>query len=102
MACDMRRPFVTRRAFGKPVESDRSADEVRALSAGANKEEPEVDPEKAPAVMVHSVLSINERLERITEVTVVGPINHSQEMLKRTVLAKLDYVLAKKAAPPRR
>ena len=39
----------------------------------------------------------------LTEVTVVGPINHSQEMLKRTVLAKLDYVLAKKAAaPPRR
>jgi hypothetical protein len=39
----------------------------------------------------------------LTEVTVVGPINHSQEMLKRTVLAKLDYVLAKKAAAsPRR
>lgn len=38
----------------------------------------------------------------LTEVTVVSPLNHSQEMLKRTVLAKLDYVLAKKAAPPPR
>jgi hypothetical protein len=38
----------------------------------------------------------------LTEVTVVGPINHSQEMLKRTVLAKLEYVLAKKAAAPQR
>jgi hypothetical protein len=31
----------------------------------------------------------------LTEVSVVGPANHSQEMLRRTVLAKLDYVLAK-------
>jgi hypothetical protein len=39
----------------------------------------------------------------LTEVSVVGPLNHSQEMLRRTVLAKLDYVLAKKAGtPPRR
>jgi hypothetical protein len=39
----------------------------------------------------------------LTEVTVVGPLNHSQEMLKRTVLAKLEYVLAKNAGtPPRR
>jgi len=27
-------------------------------------------------------------------------VNHSQEMLRRTVLAKLDYVLAKKAGKP--
>ena len=39
----------------------------------------------------------------LTEVSVVGPVNHSQEMLKRTVLAKLEYVLAKKTGtPPRR
>jgi hypothetical protein len=39
----------------------------------------------------------------LTEVTVVGPLNHSQEMLRRTVLAKLEYVLAKNAGtPPRR
>jgi hypothetical protein len=36
----------------------------------------------------------------LTEVSVVGPINHSQEMLKRTVLAKLNYVLTKKAGTP--
>ena len=36
----------------------------------------------------------------LTEVSVVGPVNHSQEMLRRTVLAKLDYVLAKKAGKP--
>lgn len=29
----------------------------------------------------------------MTEVSVMGPANGSQEMLKRTVLAKLDYVL---------
>ncbi len=50
---------------------DRSTDEVRALTAGGIDEEPETHPEKAPAFMVHSVLTINERLERIAEVTVV-------------------------------
>ena len=40
--------------------------------------------------------------ETLTEVSVVGPANHSQEQLRRTVLAKLDYVLAKKAAAPQR
>ena len=50
---------------------DRSTDEVRALAARGSEEEPETDPEKAPAFMVHSVLTINERLERIAEVTVV-------------------------------
>jgi NhaP-type Na+/H+ or K+/H+ antiporter len=49
----------------------RSSDEVRALSAGGDNEQQELDPEKAPAVMVHSVLTINERLERVAEVTVV-------------------------------
>jgi len=49
----------------------RSPDEVRALSAGGDNEQEELDPEKAPAVMVHSVLTINERLERVAEVTVV-------------------------------
>jgi hypothetical protein len=38
----------------------------------------------------------------LTEVSVVGPLNHSQEMLRRTVLAKLNYVLAKKAGTPPR
>jgi hypothetical protein len=39
----------------------------------------------------------------LTEVSVVGPVNHSQEMLRRTVLAKLEYVLAKNAGTtPRR
>lgn len=32
----------------------------------------------------------------MTEVTVMGPANGSQEMLKRTVLAKLEYVLNRK------
>jgi sodium/hydrogen antiporter len=51
---------------------DRSTDEVRALTARRiEEEEPATDPEKAPAVMVHSVLTINERLERIAEVVVV-------------------------------
>jgi hypothetical protein len=50
---------------------NRSADEVRALTEGGIKEEPETDPEKAPAFMVHAVLTINERLERIAEVAMV-------------------------------
>jgi NhaP-type Na+/H+ or K+/H+ antiporter len=50
---------------------DRSTDEVRALTARGSGEESETDPEKAPAFMVHAVLMINERLERIAEVTVV-------------------------------
>jgi len=36
----------------------------------------------------------------LTEVSVIGPANHSQEMLRRTVLAKLDYVLAKNTGKP--
>jgi hypothetical protein len=28
----------------------------------------------------------------------MGPVGGSQELLKRTVMAKLDYVLAKKAS----
>jgi hypothetical protein len=36
----------------------------------------------------------------LTEVSVVGPVNHSQEMLRRTVLAKLEYVLARNAGKP--
>ena len=35
--------------------------------------------------------------DTLTEVSVVGPISGSKEMLKRTVLAKLDYVLQKNA-----
>ena len=50
---------------------DRSTDEVRALTVGGSDEEAATDPEKAPAFMVQSVLTINERLERIAEVTVV-------------------------------
>lgn len=50
---------------------DRSTDEVRALTAGGIDEESATDPEKAPAFMVQSVLTINERLERIAEVAVV-------------------------------
>jgi hypothetical protein len=38
--------------------------------------------------------------ETLTEVTVVGPANNSQEQLRRTVLAKLEYVLAKNAGKP--
>ncbi|UEM04108.1 hypothetical protein JL101_001310 [Skermanella rosea] len=40
--------------------------------------------------------------ETLTEVTVLGPLNHSQEMLRRTAVAKLEYVLAKKASTPSR
>lgn len=40
--------------------------------------------------------------ETMTEVSVVGPVNHSQELLRRTVLAKLEYVLARKAGTPPR
>jgi hypothetical protein len=36
--------------------------------------------------------------ETLTEVSVMGPVGGSQELLKRTVMAKLDYVLAKKAS----
>ncbi|HYD31576.1 MAG TPA: hypothetical protein VEB64_12060 [Azospirillaceae bacterium] len=38
----------------------------------------------------------------LTEVSVVGPAIGSREMLKRTVLAKLDYVLKRNAGKPRR
>jgi len=38
--------------------------------------------------------------ETLTEVTVVGPAGHSQEQLRRTVLAKLEYMLAKNAGKP--
>ncbi|MEI6559076.1 MAG: hypothetical protein WCO00_11790 [Rhodospirillaceae bacterium] len=38
--------------------------------------------------------------ETLTEVSVVGPARGSQEMLRRTVLAKLDYVLRRNAKPP--
>lgn len=40
--------------------------------------------------------------ETLTEVTIVGPLTHSQELLRRTVLAKLAYVMNRqsgKAAP---
>ncbi|WP_246148530.1 DUF6898 family protein [Skermanella pratensis] len=40
--------------------------------------------------------------ETLTEVTVVGPLNHSREMLRRTAVAKLEYVLAKKPGSPAR
>ena len=35
----------------------------------------------------------------MTEVSVVGPAQGSQEMLRRTVLAKLEYVIKRKAKP---
>jgi len=38
--------------------------------------------------------------ETLTEVSVVGPAVNSQEQLRRTVLAKLEYVLAKNAGKP--
>ncbi|MBI1207598.1 MAG: hypothetical protein GC191_09965 [Azospirillum sp.] len=38
----------------------------------------------------------------LTEVSSVGPARGSQEMLKRTVLAKLDYVLKRKRSPQAR
>ncbi len=40
--------------------------------------------------------------ETLTEVSVVGPATGGQEMLRRTVLAKLDYVLKRKAGTPPR
>jgi len=36
----------------------------------------------------------------LTEVSVVGPATGGQEMLRRTVLAKLEYVLKRRAKPP--
>ena len=36
----------------------------------------------------------------LTEVSVAGPASGSQEMLRRTVLAKLAYVLKRNAKPP--
>ncbi len=35
--------------------------------------------------------------DTLTEVSAVGPANGSRELLKRTALAKLDYVLRQKA-----
>ena len=37
--------------------------------------------------------------ETMTEVSVVGPANGAQEMLRRTALAKLDYMLKRNAKP---
>ena len=36
----------------------------------------------------------------LTEVSVVGPARGSQEMLRRTVLAKLEYILTRKGHLP--
>ena len=38
--------------------------------------------------------------ETLTGVTVVGPAGHSQELLRRTAVSKLEYVLARKAGQP--
>ena len=38
--------------------------------------------------------------DTLTEVSVVGPIQGSRELLKRTVLAKLDFVIEKNGATP--
>ena len=40
--------------------------------------------------------------ETLTEVSVVGPATGAKEMLRRTVLAKLEYMLKRKAATPKR
>ena len=40
--------------------------------------------------------------ETLTEVSVVGPATGAKEMLRRTVLAKLEYMLKRKAATPPR
>ena len=40
--------------------------------------------------------------ETLTEVSVLGPATGGKEMLRRTVLAKLEYVLKRKAGPPSR
>ncbi len=38
--------------------------------------------------------------ETMTEVSVVGPAHGAREMLRRTALAKLEYVLKRNAKPP--
>lgn len=37
--------------------------------------------------------------QTLTEVSVVGPASGAQEMLRRTVVAKLEYVLKRGAKP---
>lgn len=38
--------------------------------------------------------------ETLTEVSVVGPASGGKEMLRRTVLAKLEYVIKRNAKSP--